>query len=120
MYGVVEVSGHQYKVQAGDLIDIEKLSSDEGTTVELDKVLFVGGETPVVGLPVVEGAKVTAKVVRHDRSRKVIIYKNKKGDRSITKGHRQHYTSLLITEIDDGKGNVEKIDAKSKLAEKYL
>lgn len=120
MYGVVEVSGHQYKVQAGDLIDVEKLSGEVGSTIELDKVLFIGGETPVVGLPVVDGAKVTAKVVKQDRARKIVIYKNRKGDRSVTKGHRQHFTGLLITEIDDGKGNVDKIDAKSKNAEKYL
>ena len=59
MYGVVEISGHQYKVQAGDLIDVEKLSNEAGSTVELDKVLFIGGENPIVGLPTVEGAKIT-------------------------------------------------------------
>ena len=46
MYGVIEVAGHQYRVKAGDIIDVEKLSSNEGDVVEIDKVLFVGGDNP--------------------------------------------------------------------------
>ena len=120
MYGVVEVSGHQYKVQAGDLIDVQKLPEEAGSTVELDKVLFIGGESPIVGLPTVEGAKVTAKVIKHDRSKKVIVFKRKPGAKKTNKGHRQHFTALLITELNDGKGNVAKIDSDSKFASKYL
>ena len=48
MYGVVEVSGHQYRVQAGDIIDVESLKQEEGATVELDKVLLVGGEKTLI------------------------------------------------------------------------
>jgi large subunit ribosomal protein L21 len=120
MYGVVEISGHQYKVQAGDVLDVEKLASDEGSTVELDKVLFIGGENTLVGAPTVSGAKVTAKVIKHDRSRKIIVFKRKPGMYKKKNGHRQHYTALLITEVNDGAGNITKIDAKSKNAEKYL
>jgi large subunit ribosomal protein L21 len=120
MYGVVEISGHQYKVHAGDVLDVEKLTNEAGTNVELDKVLFIGGETPVVGLPTVAGAKITAKVIRHDKSRKIIAFKRKPGMYQKKMGHRQNYTALLITEINDGNGNVTKIDSDSKAAKKYL
>lgn len=120
MYGVVEIAGHQYKVQAGDLIDVEKLAQEAGSTINLDQVLFIGGTKPSVGTPLVNGAKVTAKVLMHDRSRKIIIFKRKPGTYRRKNGHRQHFTALLITEVNDGQGNVTKIDASSKNALKYL
>ena len=70
MYGVVEISGHQYRVKTGDLIDVQKLSNEVGTDITLDKVLFVGGENVSVGTPVVKGAKIKARVVKTDRARK--------------------------------------------------
>ncbi len=120
MYGVVEIAGHQYRVEAGDVLDVEKLSAEAGSNVELDQVLFVGGENPVVGLPTVNGAKVTAKVIKHERSRKVLVFKRRPGLWRKKNGHRQHYTSLLITEINDGNGNTASIDKESKTAKKYL
>ena len=104
MYSIVEIGGHQYKVQAGDIIDVQKLPNDEGSTVEFTKVLFVGGEQIQVGLPTVNGAKVTAEVVRQARSRKVIVFKRKPGRYQRKNGHRQHYTSLKITALTDGNG----------------
>jgi large subunit ribosomal protein L21 len=63
MYGIVEIAGHQYKVKPGDLIDVQKLKEKEdGSTIELDKILFIGGKNPQVGLPIVSGAKVSAKI----------------------------------------------------------
>jgi len=120
MYGVVQIGGHQYKVQAGDILDVQKLSDEAGSTIELDQVLFIGGEKALVGAPTVSGAKITAKVIRHDRSRKILVSVRKPGKYRKTNGHRQQFTSLLITELNDGAGNSEKIDAKSKAAEKYL
>ncbi|MBL6988274.1 MAG: 50S ribosomal protein L21 [Bacteriovoracaceae bacterium] len=120
MYGVVEISGHQYRVCPGDLIDVEKLADEAGTMVEFDKVLFIGGENIQVGLPSVEGAKVTAKVLKHAKERKLIVFKRKPGHRTVKKGHRQNYTALLITEINDGKGNNAAIDPESKAAVKFL
>ncbi len=120
MYGVVEIGGHQYKVKAGDLIDVQKLTEEAGNTVDFDKVLFVGGDKAVVGTPTVAGAKVTAKVVKHDRSKKLIIFKRKPGAYKKKNGHRQPYTALLITELADGQGNTDKIDPKSDTAKKYL
>lgn len=99
MYSVVEIKGHQYKVQEGDIVDVQKLDAEVGSKVELDKVLFVSGDTPKVGTPLVEGAKVVAEVVRQARSRKMIVFKRKPGLSRTKNGHRQHYTALKITAI---------------------
>ena len=100
MYGIVEISGHQYKIKEGDTIDVQRLDGEEGTKVTLDKVLFVGDKTYKVGSPTVPKAKVTAEIVRQGRSRKLIIFKRKKTSGRRTKnGHRQNYTCLKITNI---------------------
>jgi large subunit ribosomal protein L21 len=99
MYGIVEVKGHQYRVQAGDVIDVQRMDGEVGSTVELDKVLFIGGSAPKVGTPVVAGAKVEAEIVRQARSRKVIVFVRKPGAYRKKNGHRQHYTALKIKNI---------------------
>lgn len=108
MYSIVEIGGHQYRVKAGDVIDVQKLTGDEGSTVEFDKVLFVGGDKAQVGLPTVAGASVKAEIVRQARSRKMIVFTRKPGRYQKKNGHRQHYTSLKITELADGQGNTTK------------
>ncbi len=118
MYTVVEIKGHQYKVKAGDLIDVEKIEAEVGKMVDFDQVLLVGGTTTIVGAPVVGGAKVTAKVVRQGRTRKILVLKRKPGGSRRKNGHRQCYTGLLITEINDGKGGVSKAEAKAKTTTK--
>ena len=68
MYAVIETGGKQYRVEANDTIYVEKLEANEGEVVTLDKVLVLGGESLKVGAPYVEGAKVTAKVVKTGRT----------------------------------------------------
>lgn len=119
MYGIVEIGGHQFKVKAGDVIDVQKLENEANSQVEFDKVLFVGGDKPAIGTPVVSGAKVTAKVIKHDRSRKVIVFVRKPGRYQKKNGHRQPFTSLLITEVSNGSDS-SKIDPESRNAKKYL
>ncbi len=114
MYTVVEIKGHQYKLAAGDLIDVEKIEAEVGATISFDQVLLVGGTKTIVGAPVVGGAKVTAKVVRQGRTRKILVLKRKPGGSRRKNGHRQCYTGLLITEINDGQGGVSKAEAKAK------
>ena len=99
MYGIVEIKGHQYRVQEGDIVDVQKLEGEIGSTVELDKVLFIGGDAPKVGLPTVEGAKVEAEIIRQARSRKVIVSVRKPGKYVKKNGHRRHYTALKIKSI---------------------
>jgi large subunit ribosomal protein L21 len=114
MYTVVEIKGHQYKLSAGDLIDVEKIDAEVGSVVTFDQVLLVGGTKTLVGAPVVGGAKVTAKIVRQGRTRKILVLKRKPGGRRVKNGHRQCYTGLLITELNDGQGGVTKAEAKKK------
>ena len=118
MYGIVEISGHQYQVKAGDLIDVAKLKVDEGTELQIDRVLFIGGEKALVGAPTVAGAQVTAKVLKHAKSRKIVVFKRRPGAWRKKKGHRTEYTALLITEVNDGQGNSCKVDTDSKNAKK--
>lgn len=119
MYSIVEINGHQYKVNAGDLIDVEKLDAEVGSTVDLNKVLFIGGDSPVLGTPIVHGATIKAKVVKQDRSRKILVFKRSPGSWRRRKGHRQCFTALVITEINNGKGQSAKIDTNSKTAQKF-
>ncbi len=114
MYTVVEIKGHQYKLAAGDLIDVERIEAEVGATVTFDKVLLVGGTKTLVGAPVVGGATVTAKIVKQGRTRKILVLKRKPGAYRKKNGHRQCFTGLLITEINDGQGGVAKAEAKAK------
>jgi len=99
MYSIVEVKGHQYRVQEGDIVDVQRMDAEVGATVELDKVLFVGGDKVTLGTPLVAGAKVTAEVVRQARSRKIIVMRRSPGKYRKKNGHRQHYTALKIKSI---------------------
>lgn len=103
MYAVVVTGGKQYKVAEGDVLFVEKLTADVDSTVELDNVLLVGkdnGET-VVGKPMVEGAKVTAKVLAQGKAKKVVVFKYKpKKDYRKKQGHRQPYTKIQIEKIN--------------------
>ena len=122
MYGIVEVNGHQYKVTTGMLLDIEKLDKPEGELVNLDKVLFVADDTNTfhVGAPYLSGAAIKAKVVFHDKSKKVLSVKRNPGKYTKKFGHRQDYTCLLITDVVSSSGKKESIDPESKNAKKYL
>lgn len=101
MYAVIRTGGKQYQVSAGEQCRVEKLDGNVGDTVELSDVLMVvDGENVTIGKPVVEGAKVVARIVEQDRAKKIVVFKKKrrKGYR-LKQGHRQSYTALLIQEI---------------------
>ena len=102
MYAVLATGGKQYRVQEGDVIYVEKLDAEVESTVELNEVLAVGTEDGIkVGTPVVEGAKVVAKVAAQGKAKKVIVFKYKsKKDYRRKNGHRQPYTKLVIEKIE--------------------
>jgi large subunit ribosomal protein L21 len=101
MFAVVKTGGKQYKVAQGDVIQVEKLSAEAGKSVELAEVLMLcNGDNVTVGSPLVQGAKVSAEVVSHNRSGKLIIFKKKRRQNyRRKKHHRQHFTVLKITSI---------------------
>ena len=102
MYAVVISGGKQYRVQEGDVIYVEKLEADVEASIELGDVLALGKEDGlVVGTPVVEGAKVFAKVLEQGKAKKVIVFKYKrKKDYRRKQGHRQPFTKLQIEKIE--------------------
>lgn len=102
MYAVIETGGKQYKVTEGDVVFVEKLTADEGAEVVFDKVLVCGeGNDVKVGAPTVAGAKVTAKVLKNGKAKKIYVmtYKPKKNEKR-KMGHRQPYTKVEIAKIE--------------------
>ncbi|MEJ8554266.1 50S ribosomal protein L21 [Tepidibacter sp. Z1-5] len=102
MYAIVETGGKQYRVSEGDVIFVEKLEANAGEVVTLDKVLVCSKDgNLVVGNPVVDGAKVEAKVLEQGKAKKVVVFKYKpKKDYRRKQGHRQPYTKLVIEKIN--------------------
>jgi large subunit ribosomal protein L21 len=101
MYAVVKTGGKQYRVAAGEKIKVEQIPADVGAEIILDQVLMVGeGESVKIGTPVVEGAKVTAKVIAHGRHAKINIFKMRRRKHyQKHQGHRQNYTEIEIAGI---------------------
>jgi len=101
MYAVIKTGGKQYRVENGDIIEVEKLTVDAGSTISLSPVLmFSDDKSSKVGNPVIEGAAVSAEVLEQTRGDKIIVFKKKrrKGYRR-TMGHRQDLTVLRITDV---------------------
>ena len=101
MYAVIATGGKQYRVTQGDVIRIEKLDAEAGSTVEFDDVRLVGsGEDVKIGAPRVEGGKVMATVRTHGRGKKIEIikFRRRKHHQKRT-GHRQNFTEVEITGI---------------------
>ncbi len=101
MYAIVDIAGQQFKVEKERKIFVHRLSANEGDTVEFEKVLLTEHEGDVkIGAPVLEGAKVTAKVLSHVKGDKVIVFKKKRRKGYKKKnGHRQFFTQIQIEEI---------------------
>jgi len=101
MFAVIRTGGKQYTVAKDDIIEVEKLAGDAGSTVELGEVLMVGnGAEQTVGAPLVEGATVAAEVLAQKRGDKVLVFKKRRRKHyRRLRGHRQHLTVLRVTEI---------------------
>ena len=101
MFAVIETGGKQHRVVEGELIKVEKIEAETGSTIDFDRVLMVRkGESTKVGTPVVDGAKVSAEVVQHGRGEKVAIVKFKRRKHHMKRqGHRQWFTEIKIIAI---------------------
>ncbi len=101
MYAIVEIAGQQFKVEKDQKIFVHRLEGEEGASVDFDKVLLIeDGKKIKVGTPLVEGAKVSAKILSHLKGDKVIVFKKKrrKGYK-VKNGHRQYLTKISIEGI---------------------
>jgi large subunit ribosomal protein L21 len=101
MYAIVEIAGQQFKVEKDNKIFVHHLEGEEGTVVEFDKVLLIDNDGKVkVGKPTVKAAKISAKILAHQKGDKVLVFKKKrrKGYKKLN-GHRQQFTQIQIEEI---------------------
>ncbi len=105
MYAVIKTGGKQYKVAEGDTVQVERevLKSLDGEKVSFDEVLFVGGDSPRIGAPTVDGASVEGSVIREFRADKIVVFRKKRRQHHISRkqGHRQDLVAVRIDSITD-------------------
>jgi large subunit ribosomal protein L21 len=123
MYAVIETGGKQYRVQSGDIFQVEKLEGEVGSPLKFEQVLFLSKEGDsaqiTLGKPYVSGAAVQGEIVGQGRGDKILIVKMKRRKQyRRTQGHRQEYTQILVTEVANGseKFSLSAEDKKAKLA----
>jgi large subunit ribosomal protein L21 len=120
MYAVIQTGGKQYRVQPGEIVQIEKLEGDVGSTLSFGEVLFLskGDQTAAqisLGKPLIAGAKVEGEIVGQGRGDKVLIVKMKRRKQyRRTQGHRQYQTQVLITKVDGATFGNATLDAAKK------
>lgn len=102
MFAIIQTAGKQFKVEKGTKLNVDRIEQDAGSQIDFPEVLLVAGEEGLlkIGQPFVAGSKVSAKVVRHFRSPKVLVFKkrSKKGYKKL-QGHRQDQTEIEVQEI---------------------
>lgn len=119
MYAIIDVAGQQFKVEKGQKIYVHRLENEEGSDINLDKVLLIDDEGKItIGEPLIDGAFVEGKVLTHLKGDKVIVFKKKrrKGYK-VKNGHRQQFSQLEILKINE-KGAPKKTAEKAKPAVK--
>jgi large subunit ribosomal protein L21 len=100
MFAVIRTGGKQYTVAKDDVLTIERLAGDVGSTLTLSEVLMLGGKHPKTGLPLISGASVEAEIIEQGRGPKVVAFKKKRRKNTHRKrGHRQPFTKVKITAI---------------------
>ena len=103
MFAVIKTGGKQYRVAAEDVIRVDRVEKKPGEVVAFGEVLVVGGDTPLIGAPMVSGATVAGEVLAHERGDKVIAFKKRRRKNSRRKrGYRHEFSVIRITEILTG------------------
>lgn len=108
MFAVLKTGGKQYRVKAGDILRVEKLAAEAGETIQFNEILMLGGDSPVLGAPMIDDACVQAEVIDQVKGEKVIhfVKRRRKHGSQRTRGHRQQLTLLRVTDImGEGAGN---------------
>jgi large subunit ribosomal protein L21 len=105
-YAVIRSGGKQYRVSPGDTVRLEKLAGEPGTTFTFDEVLLASGDGGIqVGKPLVSGLRVLGEIVRHEKAKKILVFKKKRRKNYRRKqGHRQNLTVVRVTGIERGTG----------------
>jgi len=113
MYAIIKTGGKQYKVKAGDILQVEKLENDLGSEFTISEILMIAGDKAHVGTPLVKNAKVTVVVTKQAKTKKVIVFKKKRRQGYRKFGtHKQFFTELFIKSITSPDGQVSKTDAE--------
>lgn len=113
MYAIIKTGGKQYRVQAGDVLQVEKLDKELGSEFNIDEVLMVGGDKMHVGTPTVKNASVTVVITKQARTRKVYVFKKKRRQSYRKFGtHKQNFTEIFIKSITSPDGQTAKTDSK--------
>lgn len=101
MYAIIKTGGKQYRVNEGDILKVEKLTTPEGEKLDIEEVLAISNDEGLnVGQPYLENAKVEATILEHGKNKKVTVFKYKPKSRQRTKtGHRQPFTRIRIDSI---------------------
>ena len=100
MYAIFEFKGKQYRAEKGAVLKVDKIEASPGSSIDIDSVILVSGETVKVGAPYVPGAKVSVVLEAHEKGRKIIVFKYKsKKDYRRKNGHRQQYSLIKIQDI---------------------
>ena len=101
MYAIVETGGKQYRAEPGSVLQVESLQGDVGSVIELSNIRLIQNESsPIVGHPTIPGAHVKAEILRQGRTRSIRVFKKKRRKNyRRTKGHRQGFTQIRISEI---------------------
>lgn len=117
MYAIIRTGGKQYKVQAGDVVQVDKLDQKLGAEFVINEILMVGGKSTSVGQPLVKGATVTAVVTKQAKTRKEIVFKKKRrqGYRKFAT-HKQEFTELFVKAISFN-GETAKADSDAKIVD---
>lgn len=122
MYAVIQTGGKQYRVQPGQIIQVEKLEGEVGAPLKFDQVLFASKPAAEssqvwIGKPYLTGASVQGEIVGQGRGEKILIIKMKRRKQyRRTQGHRQEYTQILVTAVDNGSGENKTLDEATKTA----
>lgn len=101
MYAIVDIAGQQFKVEKNKAIFVHRLDSEEGSAIEFNKVLLIDNDGQInIGVPIIEGAAISAKVISHVKGDKVRVFKKKrrKGYQKLS-GHRQQFSQIMVEDI---------------------
>ena len=100
-YAIIQSGGKQFRVTAGDVVHVPSLKAEVGDSIEFETLITGDGDNVKVGLPLVDGARVSGTVVEHGRGKKVIVFKMKRRKQfKKTHGHRHNYTAVKIDSVE--------------------